>query len=202
VSRALRSRSKRADEGSVITLPRCCRFIAAAVLLVVVASSVGPATAHGRAESRVAYGGRFMEPDRTVPVLGIVSVTPNISSVKVVVSPYPGARDYRIFNVTESKHVKYAGMLDTYDGYGGHKGTAVHTELETNGLEPGTTTEFIVEAVDSLGPIGTAEATPLSFYDNYNAPASSFPLGPFMMPMAGHGSDEQPTGSRAPNRFG
>jgi len=132
-------------------------------------------------------------PSSSAPVLNIVSVTPNLSGVKVQVSPYPGAADYRIYNVTTPTHVKYAGMLNTYDSYGNHLASTVNTELEENGLDSGETATFVVEAVDSLGPIGSAEPTLLSYYDNYGAPAYTWPLGAFTMPMPAPGSNEQST---------
>ena len=132
-------------------------------------------------------------PAPTVPSLNVVSVTPDISSVKVQVSPYTGAADYRIYKVASPTVVKYAGMLHTYDAYGNHLSGVVNTELEANGLQPGQTADYIVEAVDALGPIGSVEGTPLSYYENYAAPGSTFPLGAFVAPMPGPGQDEQST---------
>jgi hypothetical protein len=132
-------------------------------------------------------------PTGSTPILNIVSVTPNESSVKVRVSPYHGALDYRIYNITKRASLKYAGMLNTYDGYGNHLNTSVNTELEANGLDPGETATYVVEAVDSLGPIGPAESTLLSHYDTYDPGASSFALGAFTMPMPAPGANEQPT---------
>jgi hypothetical protein len=113
--------------------------------------------------------------------------------VKVRVSPYPDALDYRIYNVATPTSVKYAGMLDTYDGYGNHLTTSVSTELEENGLNPGEKAQFIVEAVDTLGPTGPAEATLLAHYDTYSPGAASFALGPFQMPKPAPGANEQLT---------
>lgn len=119
----------------------------------------------------------------TLSTLHIVSVASNNSSVKIRYLPVPGAKDYRVFDVTNPNRVKYAGMvhLSAYS----NTDTTLHrfllqadgvtprfpyqlgatgpfmldlpqTEIEWNSLPDDQEHTLIVQAVDALGPIPAA----------------------------------------------
>src|SRR5258708_24987111 len=48
---------------------------------------------------------------QAVPTVVVTGVAPNHSSVKVFFQPVAGAKDYRIYDITAPKNVKYAGLM-------------------------------------------------------------------------------------------
>src|SRR5450432_2370779 len=100
----------------------------------------------------------------------IVSIVPNVNSVKIRYEAVPGAKDYRISDPADPLHVKYAGIRHMLSPVGYHFGpdgtlfknvfpstkqqvfSAPALEIEFNGLPPGTTT-LTLEAVDAVGPV-------------------------------------------------
>ena len=108
----------------------------------------------------------------------ITSVAVNYDSVKVDFAPVPGAKDYRIFEASNPRDVKYAGVwhLDAPSGQhfavdgdghpllppkveqnGPNRSGPGHIdipalEVEWNGLMPHQPTTLVVEAVNQIGP--------------------------------------------------
>lgn len=124
----------------------------------------------------------------TLPTLHVVSVASNNSSVKIRYLPVQGAKDYRVFDVTNPNRVKYAGMVHL-SGFHTNDTTLYHfllqadgitprfpyqlgvdgpymlnvpqTEIEWNSLPDNQEHTLIVQAVDALGPV-----PPANLYNN------------------------------------
>ncbi len=118
-------------------------------------------------------------------VVEIKSVAVNYDSVKVDFAPVPGAKDYRIFEASNPRDAKYAGIWHLNPPYNWHfdvdsQGKPVlppvavrngngkpgvghidipALEIEWNGLKPRIPTTLIVEAVDQVGPVPNANCT-------------------------------------------
>jgi len=148
----------------------------------------------------------------TSPSVTVSGVAVDNSSAKIDYQPVPGAKDYRVLDVSDPGVVKYAGMMRYLsDPYGNKRFvtqadgvtpvwplqvenvsccTGPETfdmpsaEIEWNMLGDGKPHTLIVQAVDQLGPAVYANQ-----YDGNN--------NPLMPPMAGIpsmlGSDEGPT---------
>ncbi|HEX5324706.1 MAG TPA: hypothetical protein VFW40_13035 [Capsulimonadaceae bacterium] len=142
--------------------------------------------------------------------VAVTAVYAGVNSVKVDYQPVGGARDYRIYDVSNPVAVKYAGVwhLDAdqlgqfsklqfaVDSAGNPvyplatKPTSAYSpyhhldipalEIELNGLAPGPHT-LIVQAVDALGP-----CPPANLYDSSNLPAMN---AASMNAMGGEGMD-------------
>lgn len=98
----------------------------------------------------------------SVTAVTVTAVTPSTNSVKVDFNPVAGAADYRIYDVTDPKTVKYAGTIHATIPF---SSTFPLTEIEWNGLTPGVAASLVVEAVGSLGPVPQC-----SLYDVNNSP--------------------------------
>lgn len=135
---------------------------------------------------------------RGLPSVVITGVRSNNDSVKVTFNPVPGAKDYRIYVVSDPATVKYAGiwhldadymqtflldssgapLMPVQETSNGAVSGPTHidipaTEIEWNGLQPGQSTRLIVEAVDAVGPFPAGNvATAL------NTPTCSCQTGP------------------------
>ncbi len=82
-------------------------------------------------------------------VLVVRNVAADTSSVKVGFDAVPGAADYRMYDVSDPAHMKYAGLVLPAS----RKGPLTpNLQIEWNGLVPGHRATLIVEAVDRLGP--------------------------------------------------
>ncbi|MDX1934176.1 MAG: hypothetical protein SFU56_16365 [Capsulimonadales bacterium] len=91
------------------------------------------------------------------PVVTIRRIVPNTDSVKVAFAPVRGARDYRIFDLSRPEKVKYAGLIHRPDPKDPERFlTFPATEIEWNGIAPGTPVRLIVEAIDRVGPVPPA----------------------------------------------
>lgn len=119
------------------------------------------------------------------PAVQVLSVIPDNSTAKISFKPFPGAKDYRIFDVTEPKLVKYAGMAHLEGGpfLMNADGTPVvpfqassngsgpsvlnipYPQIEWNLLEDGQPHTLVVQAVNQLGPV-----PPGNLYNANNAP--------------------------------
>lgn len=93
--------------------------------------------------------------------LVIARLEPNHNSVKIFITPVPGAMDYRAYGQDDPHFVKYAGGAGMSASRGVSDWTPQRGEIvptfepsciEINGLVPGSHTVWIVEAVDRLGP--------------------------------------------------
>ncbi len=83
--------------------------------------------------------------------LGIVTVTgwsADHSSVKIYFNPVPGAKDYRVYDVTDPTDVKYAGLTNESS-----LTPVPATQIDWNAVGDGQSHSLIVEAVDALGPV-------------------------------------------------
>lgn len=155
--------------------------------------------------------------------LNVTGVQVNNSSVKVTFTPVSGAKDYRIYDVTNPNRVKYAGIAHKAafntnpDDWVLHfsmnpDGTPVYpytlnpdsgpmtidvpnTEIEWNTLTDGQAHTLVVQAVDALGPI-----PPANLYNNdTNLPlVSPLPQGA----MLGSNSGATPDGKTSINGQG
>ena len=145
--------------------------------------------------------------------LTITSVAVNNSSAKIAFQLMPGAKDYRIYDVTNPNDVKYAGLrhIDLTDMANADDGTyqlvmganglpkvpltastsgtgpqimdIPNPQIEWNGLGDRKPHTLIVEAVDALGPV-----PPANLYDD-----SNLPLVDPLPKNAMLGSDKGPT---------
>ena len=136
----------------------------------------------------------------SLPGVTITSVVPNTGSVKVTFAPVAGAKDYRIWDLSNCGMVKYAGLRHLFADWGMHfvlnadgtprmpyvqqsdwsgKGPkrldVPATEIEWNGIKPGDTAWLAVEAVHQLGPVPAGNIG--NFFNsmllpNYATPAS------------------------------
>ena len=128
-----------------------------------------------------------------LPPVTVTGVVANNSSAKIDFLPVPGAKDYRVFDVSNPGIVKYAGMVHlsantpscdchfvmqangapafpyamTTQGNGPDALDEPGTEIEWNMLADGQPHSLVVQAVDQLGPI-----PPHNLYDDSNAPTS------------------------------
>src|SRR5579875_1222011 len=147
----------------------------------------------------------------TLPPVTVTGVQVDNSSAKIDFTPVSGAKDYRVFDVSDPHTVKYAGMVHLKsDPYGGQvfnrnaDGSltwplATHTvqgsapeqidipnwEIEWNELSDGKPHTLVVQAVDQLGP-----TPPGSQYNADNSPV----MGPMRGMSMMLGSDEGATG--------
>ncbi|HLW00796.1 MAG TPA: hypothetical protein VKT82_19210 [Ktedonobacterales bacterium] len=116
----------------------------------------------------------------------ILSVTPDNSTAKITFKPVAGAKDYRVFDISEPKVVKYAGMAHLTGGpflmnpdgtlvvpfqQGGNGPSTLDIpfpQIEWNLLEDGKPHTLVVQAVNELGPI-----PPGNLYNDNNAPLTA-----------------------------
>jgi hypothetical protein len=123
-----------------------------------------------------------------LPELHILGVTQDNSSVKISFKPFPGAKDYRVFDVAEPAVVKYAGMArlegdhflmnpdgtpvvpfqENPNGTGPGVLTIPYPQIEWNLLGDNQPHTLIVQAVNQLGPI-----PPGNLYNDANSPLIS-----------------------------
>ncbi len=121
-----------------------------------------------------------------LPKMQVLSVVPDNSTVKISFKPVAGAKDYRIFDVSEPTVVKYAGMAHLTGGPfrmnadgtpvypfqtgGNGPGTLniPYPQIEWNLLEDEQPHTLVVQAVNELGPI-----PPGNLYNNNNAPINA-----------------------------
>ena len=113
------------------------------------------------------------------PGLQVTGVAANTDSVKIRYNAVAGAADYRVYDSKNPSNVKYAGIVHILAPYGYHFVTDAQgnplipdqtapntaavtlptvistpaTEIEMNGLTPGTPHHLVVEAVDQVGPV-------------------------------------------------
>ena len=134
----------------------------------------------------------------TLPLVTVTGVAVNNSSAKIDFNPVPGAKDYRVFDVSNPTVVKYAGLVhvvaDPWNGMhfvmqpdgvtpvyplqavsnsSGSGPNALDipaTEIEWNKLWDGQPHTLVVQALDRLGP-----APADNLYDTTN--------NPLIMPM-------------------
>lgn len=115
---------------------------------------------------------------QTLPAVTIIGFAPSVNSVKVSFLPVAGARDYRVYSLSNPGEVKYAGIVHLFPNpwSGAHFVTSASglanfpyrtstigsgpvrldvpaSEIEVNGLLSGQPTTLVVEAVDQLGPM-------------------------------------------------
>lgn len=83
---------------------------------------------------------------RAIGVVTVTGVQRNDTSITVFYTPFTGAKDYRIYDVTNPNRVKYAGQVP-----GTGTGTA-NNNVEWNGLNDGSSHTFVIQAVDAVGP--------------------------------------------------
>ncbi len=127
-----------------------------------------------------------------LPPVVITGVASDTSSVKIDYQPVAGAKDYRVYDVSDPTTVKYAGMvhLDAGGGYhfvmqsdgvtpvfpytstanwkggsGSQTLTVPGTEIQWNRVDDGQAHTLVVQAVDALGPV-----PPHNLTDNDNSP--------------------------------
>lgn len=67
----------------------------------------------------------------------IISIKPNDDSVQITFAPVPGAEDYRVHVVNQPYVYKYTGGS---------------TKVELNGLQPDSSFDVVIEALDKHGP--------------------------------------------------
>src|SRR5262249_12459902 len=115
----------------------------------------------------------------SLPAVIVTGVAADNSSAKIDFLPVAGAKDYRIYDVSNPMEVKYAGMRHLDAGPINHfvtrpDGTPVYpfqsvingngvtqpktldvpsTEIQWNLLDDGQPHTLVVQAVDSLGPV-------------------------------------------------
>lgn len=143
----------------------------------------------------------------SLPLVTITGVASDNSNAKIDFLPVPGAKDYRIFDVTNPMMVKYGGMLhldagpqfhfvmqpngvapvfpytSTWNGRGGSGPQTLDvpsTEIQWNMLDDGQPHTLVVQAVNQIGPVPSS-----NLYDANDNPL--FPPGAFL------GSNEGPT---------
>lgn len=129
-------------------------------------------------------------PGQTLPPVVITGVMANTDSVKVSFQPVRGAQDYRIYDISLPKDVKYAGIVHLFPdpwsgahfvtdptglpvipyrtstlGRGPTRLDVPAAEIEVNGLIAGQPVTMVVEAVDQLGPAPGGDLA-----NNTNAP--------------------------------
>ncbi len=149
-----------------------------------IAQTISPARAARPAVSQVGD---------SLPAVTVTGIAANNDSVKIDYLPVRGAKDYRVFDVSNPGVVKYAGMASHMDaGNWGHNRFVMQsdgvtpvfpyqvgdssvvngpttldvpsTEIEWNGMGSGPHT-LVVQALDALGPVPAN-----NLYDSNNAP--------------------------------
>ncbi len=126
-----------------------------------------------------------------LPPVVVTGVAVDNSSVKISYNPVAGAKDYRVYDVSDPTVVKYAGMThldagiayhfvmqpdgvtpvfpytstDNFHGTGPQTLTVPGTEIQWNRLDDGASHTLVVQAVDQLGPV-----PPHNLADYYNNP--------------------------------
>lgn len=168
-------------------------LIGAAALAAVASSGLAP--------------GAALRASGAVPPVVVTGVAVNNSSAKIDFLPVAGARDYRIFDVSNPTVVKYAGMIhldagpayhfvmqpdgvtpvypytSTLDSFAAWRPQTLNvpgTEIEWNMLGDDQPHTLLVQAVDALGP-----APPHNLYDVNTNPTDA--------PAGLLGSNEGPT---------
>lgn len=89
-----------------------------------------------------------------VPEVNVTGVAIEHSNVKIKYNAVAGAKDYRIYDITNPNVVKYAGQNNT-----------PRLEIDWNGLNDTSPHTLIVQAVDQLGPVPRQNK-----YDGNNQP--------------------------------
>ena len=87
---------------------------------------------------------------QSLPALSIVGITPGYNSEKIVITPFAGAADYRVYQ-TNSAGVAVKPLFTKYAGDWSGVGP-VETTIEWSGLTPGAAQWVVVEAVNAVGP--------------------------------------------------
>ena len=133
----------------------------------------------------------------SLPTMTVTGVAADNSSAKIDFLPVTGAKDYRIYDVSNPMSVKYAGMTHLDAGSGNHfvmmsdgvtpvfpyaassnrsGGTGPQTldvpgtEIQWNLLDDGAPHKLVAQALDNLGPVPPANLA--DFTDNaINPPA-------------------------------
>ena len=155
-----------------------------------------------------------------VPTVTVVGVARDTASVKVSFVPVPGAKDYRIYDVSAPRKVKYAGMrhISVYpwcpspgchfamqadgvtpvfpyrqDAQAGPTTLDIPgNEIEWNGINDGQPHTLVVQALDALGP-----TPPGNLYTANNSAVS-----PTTMSMLGGNAGATPDGNLSINGQG